>query len=133
MRMASNVEKVPVGAAEEFVVGKFRILTVGAREIGVIRLPGGTFRAVLNRCPHKGAPICRGQVGGTWPPSRPRELDFAREGEILVCPWHGFEYDLVTGEELCRDRPTRLRMYETCVEDGLLMVALPARARRAET
>jgi nitrite reductase (NADH) small subunit len=131
--MATHVTKLPVGAADDFVEGRFKFLTIDSREIGIIRLRGGTFRAVLNRCPHKGAPICKGHVGGTWPPSGPGELEFAREGEVLVCPWHGFEYDLVSGEELYKDRPTRLRMYETSVEDGQVMVALPARVRREAT
>jgi nitrite reductase/ring-hydroxylating ferredoxin subunit len=130
--MAPTVKKFAAGAADDFVVGKIKLLTIGSREIGIVRLSGGAFRAILNRCPHKGAPICKGQVGGTWPPSRPHELDFARDGEVLVCPWHGFEYDLVTGEELYRDRPTRLRMYETSVEDGQVMVAFPERAPRHE-
>lgn len=131
--MATNIQKFPVGAAEDFVEGKFKLLTIGSREIGIIRLRGGTFRAVLNRCPHKGAPICKGQVGGTWPPSQPGELEFSREGQVLVCPWHGFEYDLVDGDELYRDRPTRLRMYETTIENGQVMVAVPGRVRREQT
>jgi nitrite reductase (NADH) small subunit len=131
--MATNVRKFSVGSAEDFVEGRFKVLTIGSREIGIMRLRDGTFRAVLNRCPHKGAPICKGQIGGTWPPSRPGELDFAHEGEVLVCPWHGFEYDLVNGEELYKDRPTRLRMYETSVEDGQVVVALPGRVARDGT
>lgn len=126
--MTPPIRKIRVGAAEDFVEGKFRILTVGSREIGVIRLRGGAFRAVLNRCPHKGAAICKGLVGGTWPPSRPGQLQFDREGQVLVCPWHGFEYDLVTGEEMYQDRPTRLRMYPATVEDGHVMISIPDRA-----
>jgi nitrite reductase/ring-hydroxylating ferredoxin subunit len=123
----TSFKKISVGAAEDFTEGKFTVLLVGSREVGVIRLPGGAFRAVLNRCPHKGAPICKGLVSGTWPPSAPDQLQFEREGEVLICPWHGFEYDLVTGEEMYQDRPTRLRLYPTSVEDGQVMIAIPNR------
>jgi nitrite reductase/ring-hydroxylating ferredoxin subunit len=122
--------KVRVGAVEDFVEGKFALLTVESRQIGIIRLPSGTFRAVLNSCPHKGAPVCKGLVGGTWLPSSPGELKFDRGGEVLICPWHGFEYDLVSGEELYQDRPTRLRMYPTSVDNGELMIEISTRASR---
>lgn len=117
-------QRIAVGAVDEFPVGKFKILMAGAVEIGVVRLSSGAVHAVRNRCPHKGAPICKGIVGGTWPPSRVGELAFERDGEVLVCPWHGYEFDLNTGLELYQDRPTRLRKYETAVEDGQIVVLL---------
>ncbi|KWV57631.1 hypothetical protein AS156_38635 [Bradyrhizobium macuxiense] len=105
-------EEILVGDAAELVEGKFKIIKQGTLNIGVTRLRDGTIRAVRNRCPHKGAAICKGIIGGTWPPSAPGDLAYDREGEILVCPWHGFEYDLKTGDELYRKVPTRLRFYE---------------------
>lgn len=106
----------------DFIEGKFVIREMENRSIGVVRLKDGQFRAVLNWCPHKGAPVCRGIVGGTWLPSEPGELVYDREGEVLACPWHGFEYDVLTGRELIREKPTHLRFYETEVEDGQVYV-----------
>ena len=63
-------------------------------------------------------------IGGTWPPSAPGALQFERDGEILVCPWHGFEYDLRDGRELFRDIPTRLRLYDVEVREGVVYVAI---------
>ena len=34
-----------------------------------------------------------------------------QESSTLVCPWHGFEFDLETGKEVCWRRPASLRMY----------------------
>ena len=121
-------QEILVGAADEIVEGKFRIIRQGALNVGVTRLADGTLRAVRNVCPHKAAPVCRGTIGGTWPPSAPGELDYGREGEILVCPWHGFEYDLRTGEELYRKVPTRLRFYEVVERDGKIYVLIKNRA-----
>ena len=121
---------IPVGNETDFPVGKFVLLDVAGRDVGVIRLSTGEMRAVRNRCPHKGAPICRGIVGGTWPPSGPENLQFDRAGEILVCPWHGWEYDLQTGEELFQTSPTRLLMYPVTVENGQVYVSI---AQRRET
>ena len=116
--------QVEVGKADEFIVGKFRIVRIGAHEIGVIRLASGEFHAVRNYCPHRGAPICKGIVGGTWPPSDPGELAFAMSGEVLVCPWHGYEYDLKTGEELFQKQPTRLKKFPVEVSGGAVMVTV---------
>ena len=82
------------------------------------------MRAVRNWCPHKGAPICRGIVGGTWPPSTHDALQYDREGEVLVCPWHGFEYDLHTGKEMFGTGLTRLRMYPVTVEGDQVFVTV---------
>ena len=111
-----------VGPVESFIEGKFVIVDVGRHSVGVIRLRSGELKAVRNVCPHKGAPVCRGIVGGTWPPSEPGELTFDRDSEILVCPWHGFEYDLKDGLELYKDRPTHLRFFPVSVRDGMVYV-----------
>lgn len=116
--------EVEVGRADAFETGKFKFVTVGRHEIGVIRLADGSFHAMRNYCPHRGAPICRGIVGGTWPPSAPGELAFEKAGEVLICPWHGYEYDLRTGEELYQPEPTKLRKFATEVRDGRIFVRL---------
>jgi nitrite reductase/ring-hydroxylating ferredoxin subunit len=118
------VQDFPVGPVESFSGGKFLVTTINDTEIGVVRLAAGEFRAVRNWCPHKGAPICRGIIGGTWPPSAPGELAYDRAGEVLVCPWHGFEYDLTTGRELFQSVPTRLRLYPVSVRDGQVYVTV---------
>jgi nitrite reductase/ring-hydroxylating ferredoxin subunit len=100
------------------------MVDAGGEQIGVVQLQNGELRAVRNWCPHKGAPICRGIVGGTWPPSGPGELAYGREGEVLVCPWHGFEYDLKTGKEMFETGVTRLRMYPVSVQDGQVYVTI---------
>ena len=82
--------------------------------------------------PHKGAAICKGIIGGTWPPSAPGDLAYDREGEILICPWHGFEYDLKTGDELYRKAPTRLRVYEVIERDQKVYLLVNKRATEAQ-
>lgn len=115
--------RADAGSIDEFERGKFKLINLDGQEIGVMRLQNGEFRAVRNYCPHKGAPICAGVVGGTWPPCEPNTLKFGREGEVLVCPWHGLEYDLNTGRELFDTGATRLRMYPVSVEDGRVVVS----------
>jgi nitrite reductase/ring-hydroxylating ferredoxin subunit len=66
-------------------------------------------------CPHELAPVCKGRVGGTTLPSKPGEFIWGREGEILACPWHGWEFDLLTGQMLADDR-VRIRRYPVTIE-----------------
>ena len=117
-------KQVEVGAAGEFTPGEFKIVDVDGREIGITRLKSGELRAVRNVCPHKGAPVCRGTIGGTWPPCEPGEMKYERDGEVLVCPWHGFEFDLVNGQELYQPKPTKLLMYPVAEQDGRVVVTL---------
>jgi nitrite reductase (NADH) small subunit len=123
-KLAPERKRIELGGLDEFPVGRFRIVTADGIEIGVVRLASGAIHAVRNRCPHKGAPVCKGILGGTWPPSKVGELEFEREGEVLVCPWHGYEFDLNTGLELYQERPTRLRKYEASVKGDLLFVVI---------
>jgi nitrite reductase (NADH) small subunit len=120
-------QEILVGDVSELVEGKFKIIKQGALNIGVTRLRDGAIKAVRNWCPHKGAAICKGIIGGTWPPSAPGELSYDREGEILICPWHGFEYDLKTGDELYRKVPTRLRFYQVIERDQKIYLVVSRR------
>jgi nitrite reductase (NADH) small subunit len=119
--------RVDAGPSEAIVPGRFTMVTAGTRKIGVTRLPDGELRAIRDRCPHKAASICQGILGGTWLPSEPGELNYAREGEIVACPWHGYEYDLVTGAELFWPGAPGLRLYPTEEADGRVFVIVPER------
>jgi 3-phenylpropionate/trans-cinnamate dioxygenase ferredoxin subunit len=122
--MAREKQHRNIGRSKDFPVGEMKLVELGGREIGVIRLHGGELRAVMNRCPHKGAPICRGIVGGVWDSTGPGELTLDNSRDVLVCPWHGFEFDLKTGREVCWKRPASLRMYPIEDADGEVVVSI---------
>ncbi|HLK16524.1 MAG TPA: Rieske 2Fe-2S domain-containing protein, partial [Fimbriimonadaceae bacterium] len=44
------------------------------------------------------------------------EIFVEREGEILRCPWHGWEFDLATGESVCDPQGYRVKKYPVAVE-----------------
>ena len=50
-------------------------------------------------------------------------LEWTEEGHILNCPWHGWEYDVTTGECLSRNR-VRLPAHDVEVRDGEIVVSL---------
>lgn len=112
-----------LGSAEEFPTGQFRLFKAGRRELGVIRLADGRVYAVLNRCPHRGAPVCRGAVTGTLLPSDPDDLALGLEGEVVRCPWHGYEFSIRSGECLFTGNRLRLRTFPAEIKDGRVHVA----------
>jgi nitrite reductase (NADH) small subunit len=111
-----------VARVDEIAPGQRKILEVEGRSVGIFNVHG-TFVAVLNVCPHELAPVCLGRLGGTTLPSPPGEFRWGREGEILACPWHGWEFDLCTGRALADPR-RHLRLYAVSVEEGTIFIEL---------
>lgn len=112
----------PVARASEIPPGERCLVEVKGHSIGLFNV-GGTFVAALNLCPHELAPVCRGRVGGTTLPTPPGEYRWGREGEILACPWHGWEFDLLTGRALIDER-VRIRRYPVTVTDDVVSITL---------
>jgi nitrite reductase/ring-hydroxylating ferredoxin subunit len=78
------------------------VVDVKDREIGIYNI-GGEFHALANYCIHQGGPLCEGPVSGTLDVDESYELIYSREDEIVSCPWHGWQFDIQTGEHLARD------------------------------
>ena len=110
------------GEVKQFAACERRLVEVKGRSIGIFNV-NGEYVAVLNVCPHELAPVCRGRLGGTTLPSPPGEYRWGRDGEILACPWHGWEFDLLTGESLADPR-IRLRRYLVEVEEDTIFITL---------
>lgn len=89
------------------------VVDVGTASVGIFRLHG-VLHAYKNVCVHQGGPVCQGLLV-------PRvvetlDIDLASTGMAfdentlhIVCPWHGFEFSVQTGEhpgssdlKLCR-------------------------------
>lgn len=108
--IVARVEEIPEGAR--------KIVKVRGVEIGIFKVHG-TFHALPNLCIHQWGPLCEGRLAGTTiaDPTRDWKLEWVREGEIIVCPWHSLEYDLVSGQCLAY-RKVRLRKYPVVVTNG---------------
>lgn len=105
----------PIGPAAEFPPGDRRIVSLEGRSIGVFNV-AGTYYALRNRCPHLAGPLCRGRIGGVLTATDPAHVEFERDGEILRCPWHGWEFDITTGRSVFEPERLRVRVYEVTVE-----------------
>ena len=89
--MVARVDEIPPGGR--------KIVRVEGREVGLFNL-NGTFYALKNSCPHQGARVCLGRVVGTTLPVGVYEFQYSKEGQILRCPWHSWEYDITTGQSV---------------------------------
>jgi nitrite reductase (NADH) small subunit len=118
---------VYAGTRSEFADDTRKIVDVGGREVGVL-LHEGRFYAYENRCAHQGGPVCEGRILGRVEAVLGDDKTllgetFSTTTTHLVCPWHGFEYDLETGE-CAADRRLRLRRYDVLVKgDDVYVIA----------
>ena len=101
----------------EIPPGGRKIVEVDGRSIGVFHIDGEYF-ALLNWCPHQGAPWCQGQLWSALEGDVPGEYKTSRDGEIIACLWHGWEFDLRTGQSWCDPERLRVRAYDVRVEPG---------------
>ncbi|GLR87534.1 Rieske (2Fe-2S) protein [Bradyrhizobium iriomotense] len=118
-----------VCSADELPPGSRKVVVVDGREIGVFNVEG-RLHALLNRCPHGGAAICSGVVTGLSQSSGPGDYRLERRGEFLRCPWHGWEFDMATGQSWCDPRRTKVRSFEVKLEAGSELVMGPYVAER---
>lgn len=93
------------------------IVSVNGRSIGIFNV-GGRFYGLPNKCPHKGAEMCRGVLVGDLSSSGPGDFVYDAEKKFVTCPWHGWEFDIETGQSYLDPARTRVRTYAVAVEDG---------------
>jgi nitrite reductase (NADH) small subunit len=109
------VAKHVVCRVGELPPGARRIVEVEGRSIGVFNVKG-SFYALRNSCPHQAAPLCRGSIKGMTVSPGPGQYAYVREGEILRCPWHGWEFDLTNGRSIFNPHRVRVRSYPVTIE-----------------
>lgn len=109
-----------VGKASDLAPGERRIFDLDGRSVGVFNV-GGQFFALHNRCPHSGGALCEGPVTGTALPTTDYSFVYGHEGRIIRCAWHGWEFEIETGQSLV-DPKVRARTYRVTLEDGYIVV-----------
>lgn len=108
-----RVEDVPDGTMRPFLVGRTRVV--------VIHSAGG-FAVLRDSCPHQGAPLSGGRLGGTMMPAPYGEYHLARVGEVVRCPWHAWEFDIATGCSLHDPGQDRVKAYPVSIVAGRVCV-----------
>jgi nitrite reductase/ring-hydroxylating ferredoxin subunit len=99
---------VKVANAADIPEGQGAFVEIQGLGLAVFNAGAGRFHATSSLCPHEDGPLAEGWI----------------EGDAVVCPWHGFDFDLGTGR--CRiDANLALGVYPVRVRDGAVEVDLP--------
>lgn len=119
--------EVYVAPADQIAEGERRFVEHGDQQVGVMRV-NGELRAFLNVCPHQGGPVCEGmiihKVEEIIDQDRCyRGMRFNPDTLHVVCPWHGWEFNVATGWN-AGDERLRLRQYPLKQRDGSVYVVL---------
>jgi len=116
------MKRVVVCRAADLQPGERRIVEVDGRSIGIFNVAGCLF-ALRNTCPHRGGALCEGPLTGTALPVDDFTYVYGREGRVLRCAWHGWEFDIETGRALV-DPTVRVRTYPVMVEGEDVVVSI---------
>jgi nitrite reductase/ring-hydroxylating ferredoxin subunit len=119
------VNVVAVCAVADLPPGQRTIVAVDGRSIGVFNVHG-RYYALRNLCPHRRAPLCLGRIRGLISSDGPYDVRVERDGEIIACPWHGWEFDLTTGRSHFNPHRVRVRDYTVTVGATGLPIGTPA-------
>lgn len=124
---SSGPRDVAVGRYAELRTRERIVLDIEGREVGIYFL-GDEIRAWHNHCPHQGGPVCQGKImprtiQKVGPDQKSLGLGFSETERNIVCPWHGFEFDILTGRHPS-NQSVGLRAVPVRVEDGEVIVSV---------
>lgn len=104
-----KLQDIPVGEARRFMIGP--------RAIAIFNVQG-ELNAIADRCPHEGASLCKGKIAALVMSDGPGDYRLEREGELVRCPWHGWEFDIKTGKSYCDPTRMKVRTFDVQVKPG---------------
>lgn len=120
-----------VATTDEIKPGQRKVVTVADREIVIFNLDGD-YVGLLNRCPHQGGKLCDGVLTALITSDEPGTINYDRPGEIIRCPWHGWFFDLRTGQSWGEPERIKTRNYDVTVTEGANLVEGPYQAETIE-
>lgn len=106
-----------VAKAAEIPPGTRKLVTVDGREVVVLNIKGEYF-GILNRCPHNGGRLCEGTLTRRIASPEPGVYETPGPLELLRCPWHGWQYDVRTGQSWCEPERSRTVTFPVRVAHG---------------
>jgi len=98
VKLTTQSELPPTDEAKEFPCGANTICIANVN---------GTYSAMENVCPHRGGPLGQGMI----------------EGNKVVCPWHGWAWDVKTGAA-AQDPNIKVAVYPLRIENGDVLVEI---------
>ena len=110
-----------VGRLDEFAEGSRKVISCDGTEVGVFKIDGELV-AWHNQCAHRQGPVCQGRIYAKVEEpvdqnGHTRMLHYNEEEKHIVCPWHGWEFDVRTGRSWCDPEHLRAGRYDAEVVD----------------
>lgn len=99
-------EFVTVAQKDELKPGECKVVEANGRTLALYNIDGA-FYATDNTCLHRGGPLGEGEL----------------DGQIITCPWHGWQYDVTSGENTF-DPNTKVEAFEVKVDGDNVQVKL---------
>jgi nitrite reductase/ring-hydroxylating ferredoxin subunit len=116
--------RVEVCSATDLSPGERKLVSADGTSIGVFNVDGEYF-AVSNSCCHLDGPVCTGKITREIVAEDPgvgqRTYEYFSDNPTIACPWHGWEYELATGQHI-GDENVELDVYPVTEEDGVIYV-----------
>ena len=106
-----------VARTSEIPPGGNKVIAIDGRDIVVFHV-NGEFFALLNRCPHAGAPLEKAACVARLTSPEPGVFERSRVGELLRCAWHGWEFDMRNGQSYFDPKRVKIRSYPVAIESG---------------
>lgn len=118
-------ERVEVCDEQDIPQGDRKLVEVNGVEIGVFNVDGEYF-ALLNTCGHQHGPLCEGTLipeieAEYTQPGVPIDEELTDERSTIRCPWHGWTYDVKTGDHT-GDTDESVPTFDVVAEDGTLYI-----------
>ena len=113
-----------VATVGEIPDGGSKLVEIKGRPIALYNVKGEFF-ALYDKCPHEGGSLCKGKLTGLVESDGPGDYRLSRQGEIVRCSWHGWEFDLRTGKSWCDPARTWVKSYPSSVQPGGRVVEGP--------
>lgn len=110
-----------VAELDEVAEGRVKSVTAGRLQLALVHFDG-QWAAMDNRCPHQGGPLGEGSIE--------RGID---DQCWLRCPWHGWDFDPLTGKPPGGHEDSGQDMFDVELRDDGIYVAIPAEPARARS
>lgn len=89
---------VRVAAVAELPPGQGKVVEIQGKKIALFQM-NGAIHAIDDTCTHRGGPLSEGQVADN----------------VVTCPWHGAQFDILTGQALRPPARTAVARYNVRV------------------
>jgi nitrite reductase (NADH) small subunit len=99
---------LPVASLDDVPPGSTKLVEAGGRDVVLVNCDGQVY-ALDSRCPHQGGPLYKGTV----------------DGDVLVCPWHGWRWEASTGRARWPAIDWRVSRFVVKIEGRTVFLGMP--------